>query len=42
MPGGLDLLVNNAGMGNYSEFVTQDTAAIQRIIDLNLDRLDRP
>jgi short-subunit dehydrogenase len=36
MPGGLDLLVNNAGMGNYSEFVTQDPQAIDSILDLNL------
>jgi len=36
MPGGVDLLVNNAGMGNYSEFVCQDPQAIYRIIDLNL------
>ena len=36
MPGGVDLLVNNAGMGNYSEFVAQDPAAIRQIIELNL------
>lgn len=36
MPGGVDLLVNNAGIGNYSEFISQDPAAIQRILDLNL------
>ncbi len=36
MPGGVDLLVNNAGIGNYSEFIAQDPAAIHRILDLNL------
>ncbi|MFI5460145.1 MAG: SDR family NAD(P)-dependent oxidoreductase [Isosphaerales bacterium] len=36
MPGGVDLLINNAGMGNYSEFVSQDPRAIHRILDLNL------
>jgi uncharacterized protein len=36
MSGGIDLLVNNAGMGNYSDFATQDSRAIRRIIDLNL------
>ena len=35
-PGGLDLLVNNAGMGNYSEFVDQDPQTIRQIIELNL------
>src|SRR5262249_18312664 len=36
MPGGLHLLINNAGMGNYSQFVAQDPAAIHRILELNL------
>jgi short-subunit dehydrogenase len=36
MPGGLDLLVNNAGMGNYAAFVDQDPAAIRQIIELNV------
>jgi short-subunit dehydrogenase len=36
LPGGVDLLVNNAGVGNYAEFVAQDPDAIQRIIELNL------
>jgi short-subunit dehydrogenase len=35
MPGGLDLLVNNAGMGHYSEFATQDPCAIHQIIELD-------
>jgi uncharacterized protein len=36
MPGGVDLLVNNAGMGNYSDFTTQDSQAIRQIIELNI------
>ena len=36
MPGGVDLLVNNAGVGNYSEFISQDPTAIHRILELNL------
>jgi short-subunit dehydrogenase len=36
MPGGIDLLVNNAGMGNYAEFAAQDRDAIRQILDLNL------
>jgi short-subunit dehydrogenase len=36
MPGGVDLLVNNAGMGNYADFTTQDSLAIRQIIELNL------
>jgi uncharacterized protein len=36
MPGGVDLLVNNAGMGNYTEFASQDPEAIRQILDLNL------
>ncbi len=36
MSGGLELLVNNAGMGNYSELATQDSRVIRRIIELNL------
>jgi len=35
-PGGVDLLVNNAGMGHYAEFVDQDPQAIRQIIELNL------
>jgi len=33
---GVDLLVNNAGLGNYAEFADQDFAAIRRIIEVNL------
>jgi len=36
MPGGVDLLVNNAGMGNYADFSVQDPEAIRRMIDLNV------
>jgi short-subunit dehydrogenase len=36
LPGGLDLLVNNAGAGNYSEFAAQDPSAIRLLIELNL------
>jgi short-subunit dehydrogenase len=36
LPGGVDLLVNNAGMGNYAGFVDQDPEAIRKILDLNL------
>jgi short-subunit dehydrogenase len=36
MAGGIDLLVNNAGMGNYADFTTQDSLVIRQIIDLNL------
>jgi short-subunit dehydrogenase len=36
MPGGLGLLVNNAGMGNYAEFINQEPEAIRQIIELNV------
>jgi len=36
LPGGLDLLVNNAGFGNYAEFINQDPEAIRRIFELNV------
>lgn len=35
-PGGPDLLINNAGLGNYAEFASQDQAAWQSIIDVNI------
>ncbi|MFO0892195.1 MAG: SDR family NAD(P)-dependent oxidoreductase [Isosphaeraceae bacterium] len=35
-PGGIDLLVNNAGLGHYAEFADQDPAAIRQIIELNV------
>jgi short-subunit dehydrogenase len=36
LPGGLDLLVNNAGLGDYAEFADQDPGAIRQIIEVNL------
>src|SRR3954453_7499289 len=36
LPGGLDLLVNNAGLGNYAEFADQDPAAVRQIIEVNV------
>lgn len=36
LPGGLDLLVNNAGMGNYSPLESQDPEIIQAMIQLNV------
>jgi uncharacterized protein len=36
MPGGIDLLVNNAGLGNYRELEAQDPEAIRQIIEINV------
>ena len=36
LPGGLDLLINNAGAGHYAEFADQDVHAIRQIIELNV------
>jgi short-subunit dehydrogenase len=36
MPGGIHLLVNNAGIGNYSELELQTPQAIRQIIELNI------
>jgi short-subunit dehydrogenase len=36
LPGGVDLLVNNAGVGQYADFNEQDPASIRQIIELNL------
>jgi short-subunit dehydrogenase len=36
LPGGLDLLVNNAGLGHYAGFADQDPAPIRQIIEVNL------
>jgi short-subunit dehydrogenase len=36
LDGGLDLLVNNAGLGNYAEFSQQDPEAIRRIFEVNV------
>lgn len=35
-PGGLDLLVNNAGLGHYDEFGEQDPELVRRIIEINV------
>lgn len=35
-PQGPDLLVNNAGLGNYAEFASQDPQAWQVILDVNI------
>ena len=42
MPGGLDLLVNNAGLGNYSELEAQDARSHSPDIRDQRDRPDRP
>jgi uncharacterized protein len=34
--GGLDLLVNNAGFGDYNEFVEQDFGVIEQMVEVNL------
>jgi short-subunit dehydrogenase len=34
--GGVDLLVNNAGLGNYADFAEQDPDVIRRIVEVNL------
>jgi uncharacterized protein len=36
LPGGLDLLINNAGAGHYAEFADQHPQAIRQIIELNV------
>jgi uncharacterized protein len=36
LPGGLDVLVNNAGIGHYAAFADQDPAAWRRIVEVNL------
>ena len=36
MPGGIDLLVNNAGLGNYSELEDQNPQAIRQIMEINV------
>jgi short-subunit dehydrogenase len=36
LPGGCDLLVNNAGLGHYAPFAEQDPAAWRSIIEVNL------
>lgn len=36
LPGGIDLLVNNAGLGNYAEFADQGQDVIRRMVEVNL------
>ena len=36
LPGGVDVLINNAGVGWYSEFDRQDPAQIRRMIEVDL------
>ena len=36
LPGGVDLLVNNAGLGHYSDFADQAPDRIRQIIEINL------
>jgi short-subunit dehydrogenase len=36
LPGGLDLLVNNAGLGHYAEFADEDPAIVRQIVEINL------
>jgi short-subunit dehydrogenase len=36
MTGGLDLLINNAGLGNYAEFADQDPEVYRRILEVNV------
>jgi uncharacterized protein len=39
LPNGVDLLINNAGLGHYSEFAEQDPEAVRQIIDVNVTAL---
>lgn len=39
LPNGVDLLVNNAGLGHYAEFSEQDPEAIRRIVEVNVTAL---
>lgn len=36
LPDGLDLLVNNAGLGRYTEFVDHDAGSIRQIMEVNV------
>ena len=36
LPGGVDLLVNNAGVGHYAPFEEQDFEAIRQIVEVNV------
>ena len=37
----LDVLVNNAGVGEYGEFASQDAAALERMVQLNVQAVVR-
>jgi uncharacterized protein len=39
LPNGVDLLINNAGVGHYSEFSEQDPEAIRQILEINVTAL---
>ena len=39
LPGGCDLLVNNAGLGHYAEFGTEAWEPIERMVQINLTAL---
>jgi short-subunit dehydrogenase len=34
--GGIDLLINNAGVGHYADFADQDPAEVRRIVEVNV------
>lgn len=34
--GGIDLLINNAGVGHYADFAEQDPAEVRRIVEVNV------
>ena len=36
MPGGIDLVINNAGLGSYSDLESQDPEAIRQVIEINV------
>lgn len=36
LPGGIDLLVNNAGLGHYDEFADQAPEMVRQIVEVNL------
>jgi uncharacterized protein len=36
LPGGVDVLINNAGLGHYAEFAAQDPASIRAIMEINV------
>ena len=36
MPGGIDLVINNAGLGNYSDLEAQDPEAVRQVVEINV------